>query len=498
MAARVPSRLACPAAGHGIPDFLRRLPARLGLQWTWGARRPLPVVTVDTDPEREVFPSVKLSRLAEIAQRYGDEVRLESGDTLFEARDEADALYIVVSGILRVHLPDQVVQLGRGNVCGEIGVINEGLRSATVTAGADTVLRRLSNDAVRRHISAGTREALGRLTTERLAVWRSVKVGEDNVRLIGVHDLYRPAVEWILRDEGLRAEVLRLAGINPRAQKVRWVAAQYGGEGTIKYVVWLGVRVDGRICPIGLRFYTDKSRCFRNAAEADRSAIDEIQESRAFYAARRAGINIYGYVAAEEWFGGRLPQPFLDASIFGMSVGEYIVFSHSRAGFTGVGTGELGRVFYTVTQAWLLRRGQNQKFPDRGPTIGDVKPEQWVIDRKRERGNRRARYVDFGHVTWVDFCTMLAQHLELAGHQDIMATEADILRALPGFSTAVYHYAQEELAHCRTAFGRRRRFREIQEIVAMPPDFRPEHDKYIAEVYRSIEASLRALGMTRP
>jgi predicted acylesterase/phospholipase RssA len=77
-------------------------------------------------------------------------IDLGSGDTLFEIGDESDAAYLVIRGRLRVTVPgpdgtDVVVRdLGRGEVVGELGLINKAPRSATIRSTRDTSLARLA------------------------------------------------------------------------------------------------------------------------------------------------------------------------------------------------------------------------------------------------------------------------------------------------------------------------------------------------------------------
>jgi len=75
--------------------------------------------------------------------------RLEAGQTLFEQGDIADAAYIVVTGRLQlVGLTDGEVTLdvsvGRGDIVGELGIIEQAPRSASALATRDTTLARLS------------------------------------------------------------------------------------------------------------------------------------------------------------------------------------------------------------------------------------------------------------------------------------------------------------------------------------------------------------------
>lgn len=87
----------------------------------------------------------------EIVQRI-EWRRLEAGAVLFEEGDESDAAYFIVGGRLMVSNirderdPDhgRVAELGRGDVVGELGLLDDAPRSATVRAIRDTTLATLT------------------------------------------------------------------------------------------------------------------------------------------------------------------------------------------------------------------------------------------------------------------------------------------------------------------------------------------------------------------
>jgi predicted acylesterase/phospholipase RssA/CRP-like cAMP-binding protein len=75
--------------------------------------------------------------------------RLEAGEVLFRQGDVADAAYFVVGGRVSVHIADDgderlVAELGRGEVVGELGLLDRAPRSATVRAVRDTTLASFS------------------------------------------------------------------------------------------------------------------------------------------------------------------------------------------------------------------------------------------------------------------------------------------------------------------------------------------------------------------
>jgi predicted acylesterase/phospholipase RssA/CRP-like cAMP-binding protein len=81
--------------------------------------------------------------------------RLEAGQQLFAQDDVADAAYIVVTGRLQltaVHDGKTTlnVSVGRGDIVGELGIIEQAPRSASATATRDTTLAKLSESAFER------------------------------------------------------------------------------------------------------------------------------------------------------------------------------------------------------------------------------------------------------------------------------------------------------------------------------------------------------------
>ena len=65
-----------------------------------------------------------------------DLVSIRRGDFLFQEGDAADALYIVKSGIVEVIGKGGLIyeRVGEGGIFGELAIVNEGTRSASVRA----------------------------------------------------------------------------------------------------------------------------------------------------------------------------------------------------------------------------------------------------------------------------------------------------------------------------------------------------------------------------
>ncbi|HUV18209.1 MAG TPA: cyclic nucleotide-binding domain-containing protein, partial [Ilumatobacteraceae bacterium] len=96
----------------------------------------------------ELMGSTDQAIVQQVVDRVGWR-RLEAGEVLFEQGDVADAAYFVVGGRVSVHVLDDgkerlVAELGRGEVVGELGLLDRAPRSATVRAVRDTTLASFS------------------------------------------------------------------------------------------------------------------------------------------------------------------------------------------------------------------------------------------------------------------------------------------------------------------------------------------------------------------
>lgn len=108
------------------------------------------------------------------------------GDTIFRKGDPADAMYVLETG--RIRLKEFDVELGPGDVLGEIGVFApQGERTATATCVGNCRLRRITRDMVRRLVLQNPQFAyyLIGVVTERLV---------DNLRKAEERLAARPAI----------------------------------------------------------------------------------------------------------------------------------------------------------------------------------------------------------------------------------------------------------------------------------------------------------------
>ncbi len=91
----------------------------------------------------DVFKDLPEDTLAEICKVMDEEIKVRE-EVVFRKGDEADAMYIIVRGSVRVHVGDHVLtRLGEGKVFGEYALLDSSERSASITSESETHLYRL-------------------------------------------------------------------------------------------------------------------------------------------------------------------------------------------------------------------------------------------------------------------------------------------------------------------------------------------------------------------
>ena len=107
---------------------------------------PLSSVSPDADvlSSLPLFAGLDADTLAELHE-HAEQVEVHAGSYLFHAGDDSHSLYVVRNGRLQVLDNDVVVaELGRGQVVGELGLLIDAPRSASVRAVRDSSLIRLT------------------------------------------------------------------------------------------------------------------------------------------------------------------------------------------------------------------------------------------------------------------------------------------------------------------------------------------------------------------
>jgi hypothetical protein len=118
------------AAKAGLVDFKDWYAHAFGSHSPWGDEdSPAMTATVESALERQLAGMIMRGR-AKPAFR-----KLQPGDVLVEQGAAGDALFLLLDGILRVTVDGQpVAELGPGAVVGERAALEDGVRTATLTA----------------------------------------------------------------------------------------------------------------------------------------------------------------------------------------------------------------------------------------------------------------------------------------------------------------------------------------------------------------------------
>jgi CRP-like cAMP-binding protein len=79
--------------------------------------------------------------LAELFRHETDLQNLATGQALFKEGDTGDLMYVLISGIAEISVNKRIVETATaGAILGEMAMIDEGTRSATVVAKSDCQL----------------------------------------------------------------------------------------------------------------------------------------------------------------------------------------------------------------------------------------------------------------------------------------------------------------------------------------------------------------------
>jgi CRP/FNR family cyclic AMP-dependent transcriptional regulator len=97
-----------------------------------------------------LFSTCSRKEIAEIA-RLSEKVRIPRGEDLMREGEVGSELFIILAGVAEVRRGDTVVkELGAGDFCGELALIEHVPRSATVTTTSPIVALTISSEAFAR------------------------------------------------------------------------------------------------------------------------------------------------------------------------------------------------------------------------------------------------------------------------------------------------------------------------------------------------------------
>jgi predicted acylesterase/phospholipase RssA len=188
--------------------------------------------------ESSVFGGLSAEAQEFLTGRLGT-LTVPSGDVLVRQGDEADSLYLVVFGRLRVTMTRAdgsetvVAELGRGEIVGEMALLTNDRRSATVAAVRDSQVLRIPT-ATYTELVQRYPDALREITTQVVQRFvRSFREGPPTSPVRTIAAIPLDATPAVLEfDERLHAALQRLTG---KANHVT-VEAMEGALGDIEHV----------------------------------------------------------------------------------------------------------------------------------------------------------------------------------------------------------------------------------------------------------------------
>ena len=111
------------------------------------------MVSIDLLKQVSIFSGLSDEQLARIAGLCREETH-DRGDVIVREKEPSTDLYVIQEGSAQVSLgtpsmpgPTPIVHLGKGQIFGEVALVDRGLRSASVNAASDgTKLYAISRD----------------------------------------------------------------------------------------------------------------------------------------------------------------------------------------------------------------------------------------------------------------------------------------------------------------------------------------------------------------
>ncbi len=170
-----------------------------------------------------LFAALGAEELALLAQAV-EVLRLEPGQTLFKAGDPGEAMYIVSSGEMEISVVDRagqkIVLTGRhrGDVFGELAMLDDGTRTATATALIETELLELDRGDLLLLVTQKPEAALhllgamGAMTRKADLLLRTRVARNVQDEIEDQRSLLEKLTDWIARFSGSMTFLLLNAG----------------------------------------------------------------------------------------------------------------------------------------------------------------------------------------------------------------------------------------------------------------------------------------------
>ena len=186
-------------------------------------RRPTPEEILDrlsTVPLLRALPPDEVQQLIPFVV----DVEVPTGETVVKQGDAGDAMYIIEHGRAHVVLADgtDVAHIGPGDVFGEMALLTDEPRAASVIAESDLTLWRLRRDDFARIVAASPNfQGAMQHAAERHRAGLPLAAGDASVRRAWLGEALRSLAVSRLTISGLRAAEGRITGVIQRKRVAR-------------------------------------------------------------------------------------------------------------------------------------------------------------------------------------------------------------------------------------------------------------------------------------
>jgi voltage-gated potassium channel len=135
------------------------------------------IVTWNTVASVPLFAGLDASRIAEIARLLKRHV-LPPHHAVVQRGEPADAMFFIMAGDVLVDVEPKPIRLGRGQFFGEIALLRDTVRTATITTVTECQLLSLDVTDFRRLLATNPRlrATVTRVADERVAMWAGAEV----------------------------------------------------------------------------------------------------------------------------------------------------------------------------------------------------------------------------------------------------------------------------------------------------------------------------------
>lgn len=153
------------------------------------------------------------------------EISINPGDTVFREGDSGDAMYVILSGEIAIEKGSSMIaRKGRGNYFGEMTLIEDKPRSATITALTESQLLKITKQQFLQHFSSNPQALMGFLKTVSERARENLTALNEGIKNFKAQKKLNADLQHLLDDTTneiyiFDAETYHFISLNTRASK---------------------------------------------------------------------------------------------------------------------------------------------------------------------------------------------------------------------------------------------------------------------------------------